>query len=502
MFVTTDDLNKHILKEHKIHRWICDYCTDRDDKEHYNEIYVCDTSDAWVAHVMRKHLTNISRTQLENLAPLSRRDYVKPMECPICGFQVRDAQPELHPHIKEHLHSFALRALPWGILEGSQASNTAQFSPKFGSEESRNSSTWGLLGDSSKSGWSGHETPAIQNWHELPDIKHATAIRGTVVETWRQQVPRFTTTDAELPEVANSVPISDLTGHSDFVPESSLSGVTIQERVTHSARIESDSVAATPDAPEITDDSATAKPLLQLGTSNREPELHAHPECLMCKRTFDVESGAKPYATARELDGPVVDELGQLPPFPGPLPERHPRFELSTPPEYPKYSGHKSLHLAGSIEEGRAVPWQRQMELSLHDLPITITNPCREPWEVDRSQGSRDAALRHQTVWELSCLEKANLICFFFDANTVDVVPLMELGLWAASGKVIVCCDPRYWRAGNVHLVCERYQVPYVEKFEDLVTAVKEALMEDGLELDKHASLCDDSSLRTEPEHR
>jgi hypothetical protein len=61
---------------------------------------------------------------------------------------------------------------------------------------------------------------------------------------------------------------------------------------------------------------------------------------------------------------------------------------------------------------------------------------------------------------------------------------MMELGLWASSGKVIVCCDSRFWRAGNIHLVCERYNVPYVEKFDDLVTAVKDRLFKEGLKLD------------------
>lgn len=61
---------------------------------------------------------------------------------------------------------------------------------------------------------------------------------------------------------------------------------------------------------------------------------------------------------------------------------------------------------------------------------------------------------------------------------------MMELGLWASSGKLIVCCDPRFWRSGNVHLVCKRYNIPYVEKFEHLVTATKERLMKDGLKLE------------------
>ena len=99
-------------------------------------------------------------------------------------------------------------------------------------------------------------------------------------------------------------------------------------------------------------------------------------------------------------------------------------------------------------------------------------------------------------------MEKADLICFSFDANTVDVVPLMELGLWAVSEKVIICCDYKYRRAGNVHLVCERYQIPCVEKFEDLFAAIKKALIKEDPELDEPVILYDENSLSLEPDHR
>ncbi|KAF1929528.1 uncharacterized protein M421DRAFT_60197 [Didymella exigua CBS 183.55] len=205
----------------------------------------------------------------------------------------------------------------------------------------------------------------------------------------------------------------------------------------------------------------------------------------MCKRKFEDEE-EQPSKVARkagavDIDAQVVDSMGQLPPFPDPLPEQHAKFEHSLPPENPEYTGGKSLFLAGSIEMGKAVQWQKQMAATLRDLPITICNPRRGNWDPNVTKSAKDALFKQQVVWELSALEKVDLICFFFDANTVSPVTMMELGLWASSGKVIVCCDSRFWRAGNIHLVCERYNVPFVEKFEDLVTAVKERLVKDGL---------------------
>lgn len=36
-------------------------------------------------------------------------------------------------------------------------------------------------------------------------------------------------------------------------------------------------------------------------------------------------------------------------------------------------------------------------------------------------------------------LEQVDVICFFFDVMIKSPVSLLELGLWAGSGKVVVC---------------------------------------------------------------
>jgi hypothetical protein len=218
-------------------------------------------------------------------------------------------------------------------------------------------------------------------------------------------------------------------------------------------------------------------------------EPQEHRECLMCKRKFEDEE-EKPSKIAKkdgavDIDAEVVDKMGQLPPLSDPLPKQHSKFEHSLPPENPKYTGDKSLFLAGSIEMGKAVQWQKQMAAELQDLPITVCNPRRGHWDPNVTKSAKDAAFKTQVVWELSALEKADIICFFFDANTVSPVTMMELGLWASSGKVIVCCDSRFWRAGNIHLVCERYNVPCVEKFEDLKVAIRARFGEMGVKADQ-----------------
>lgn len=139
---------------------------------------------------------------------------------------------------------------------------------------------------------------------------------------------------------------------------------------------------------------------------------------------------------------------------------------------------------------GAAVQWQQRLADHLCDLPITITNPRRGTWDPNVNAKREDAAFFNQVEWELDALTTADVICYFFDCATVSPVTLMELGLWAHSGKIIVCCDQRYWRQGNVEIVCERYNIPYVSSFKQLVPAVREMMKRKGLELDGKGNFC------------
>lgn len=205
--------------------------------------------------------------------------------------------------------------------------------------------------------------------------------------------------------------------------------------------------------------------------------------CPTCNRKYDdaaVEK--KPANKTIDIDGYIEDKLHQLPPLPSPRPTPHPQFVHCTPPEAPIYRDY-SVFLAGSIEMGKAIQWQQQMAVELSTLPITVNNPRRGHWDPDATKDAKDEAFATQVKWELSALEKADVICFFFDADTLSPVTMLELGLWAKSGKVIVCCDGKFWRAGNVHLVCERYGVPFVKTFAELVPAIKERLVEKGMKV-------------------
>ncbi|KAF2185054.1 hypothetical protein K469DRAFT_708324 [Zopfia rhizophila CBS 207.26] len=182
------------------------------------------------------------------------------------------------------------------------------------------------------------------------------------------------------------------------------------------------------------------------------------------------------------IDGDIPDIDNQLPFLPSPLPDPHSDFIYCTPPEAPTYRPF-SVFLAGSIEMGKAINWQRHMSHYLQHLPLTVLNPRRGHWDQSAKPSPSDQTFRTQVEWELDALNKATVICFFFDKNTLSPVTLLELGLWAKSGKVVVCCPEGYWKGGNVRLVCEREGVPCVGSFGDLVPEIVKMLGEKGMEI-------------------
>src|SRR5688572_177940 len=107
-----------------------------------------------------------------------------------------------------------------------------------------------------------------------------------------------------------------------------------------------------------------------------------------------------------------------------------------------------SLFLAGSIEMGLAEGWQERVESALADLDVVILNPRRDDWDSSWKQSISDPQFRQQVEWELDGLERASLIAVYFVPDTKAPITLLELGLFARSGRLVVCCPDGFWRRG------------------------------------------------------
>ena len=132
-----------------------------------------------------------------------------------------------------------------------------------------------------------------------------------------------------------------------------------------------------------------------------------------------------------------------------------------------------SIFLAGSIEMNAAENWQEKVEKELSDFPIEIYNPRRDDWDSSWTQDISDPTFYEQVTWELDHLEGARLILLYLDPNTKSPISLLELGLFSSSERLVVCCPDGFWRKGNVQIVCERYDIPLFDTYDEWIEEVK-----------------------------
>lgn len=135
--------------------------------------------------------------------------------------------------------------------------------------------------------------------------------------------------------------------------------------------------------------------------------------------------------------------------------------------------GNISVFLAGSIDMGKAIDWQSELTNAVEGKDITILNPRRDNWDSSWKQTITNPHFKEQVVWELDALDDADVIVMYFDKDSVSPITLMELGLYAESGRLLVCCPDGYWRKGNVEVVCDRYGIPLMNSLEHLIAAVQ-----------------------------
>jgi Nucleoside 2-deoxyribosyltransferase like len=146
---------------------------------------------------------------------------------------------------------------------------------------------------------------------------------------------------------------------------------------------------------------------------------------------------------------------------------------IKPPKPLPPPGAMPSVFLAGSIDMGRAEPWQAALEHALAGVDVLVFNPRRDDWDASWVQSITNPKFREQVEWELVAQEQATLIAMYFAPQTQAPVTLLELGLFARSGKLIVCCPDGFWRKGNIEVVCSYYEVPLVNTIEELIARVK-----------------------------
>jgi tetratricopeptide (TPR) repeat protein len=111
MYLTSDELLKHMRSQHGVACWVCDYCASKPEAD---QRFIFKCLEDWEFHMKKKHNVAFPPSRLRSLAKVSERKMLESLACPLCGYAAEHLQPTLDDHIAKHLHGFALRCLPWG----------------------------------------------------------------------------------------------------------------------------------------------------------------------------------------------------------------------------------------------------------------------------------------------------------------------------------------------------------------------------------------------------
>jgi hypothetical protein len=156
------------------------------------------------------------------------------------------------------------------------------------------------------------------------------------------------------------------------------------------------------------------------------------------------------------------------------------KVKAHTPPIYPslKDGSGPTVFLAGSIEMGNCANWQNAVIDAFRFKKVTFYNPRRADWDSSWEQSLNSPNFYEQVSWELDMLIASDFIYMYFDPSTQSPISLLELGMFASSGKMIVCCPNGFHRKGNVDVVCQKFNVPLFTDFETSLVSLRNKIRE------------------------
>ena len=137
-----------------------------------------------------------------------------------------------------------------------------------------------------------------------------------------------------------------------------------------------------------------------------------------------------------------------------------------------------SVILYGTVEPDPAADWQTSLAASLSDLPIDIINPRCDAWDSTWKEDVSDSRFKEQVEWEMDHAKVADVIAFYFKPGTLTPITLLELGMYAGSGKAVVCCPEGFYKRGNVQIVCQRYNIELLGDLDGLIQAARLKLVD------------------------
>lgn len=140
---------------------------------------------------------------------------------------------------------------------------------------------------------------------------------------------------------------------------------------------------------------------------------------------------------------------------------------MSEPSEADVDAGrYTTIFLAGTIDMGNSEDWQSVLVRTFSSSKgrYILYNPRRDSFTNTPEE------MEYQINWELDHLEKSQTIIMNILGSSKSPVTLLEMGLYIKSGKLLVACEPDYYRHSNVRITCAKYNVPLYDSLSTLIS--------------------------------
>ncbi len=133
-------------------------------------------------------------------------------------------------------------------------------------------------------------------------------------------------------------------------------------------------------------------------------------------------------------------------------------------PEGINAKDYECIFLAGTIDMGNSIDWQQYVyEYFLQKGgKYLLYNPRQTDWD-----STREGEMDYQVNWELEHLEKADKIIMYIIGTSKSPISLLEMGLHMKSGRMVVVCEPDYYRYDNVRITCDYYNVKLYQSLDE-----------------------------------
>lgn len=157
-------------------------------------------------------------------------------------------------------------------------------------------------------------------------------------------------------------------------------------------------------------------------------------------------------------------------------------LEIQPPNEISKIDGYVSIFICGSINCGELdASFQHVIIESVKNKPYIFYNPKSDVFNSSYIEYKANIQFKEQVEWELNALKESDIIIMYFGENTKSPINLLELGLFASSNKLIVCCENGFLEKVKVDIICEVYGIKQVDTLDNLIKVLNDGEIDEFL---------------------